>query len=241
MHLTLQQNKRSSKSSSLRKKTGRRGAPISAPVLSFLLSSALLPAGLVYIGMGVLHSIPTAVLLYHAYCLFRVAVNRTRASRFQWPPLDELIRATLSGVVLSCAGVLLWRLTGDAIADPDLCRIRMVSLGLPIPTWGVFAAYFLLVNPVIEEYYWRGCLQSQARNVGIKNDAMVAIPFSVWHIVPIWLVCGPLAAILGGLAVYGVGIVLTMMYRLTGDIGRCVVWHAMMADVAVISLMFACK
>ena len=241
MHLILQQNKRSSKISSLRKTTGRRGATISAPVLSFLLSSALVPSGLVYIGMGVLHSIPAAVLLYHSYCLLRVVVNRTRKSRFQWPPVAELLRATVSGVVLSFAGVLLWRLTGDAIADPDLCRIRLVSLGLPTATWGVFAAYFLLVNPVIEEFYWRGCFQKQIRNMGIENDAMVAIPFSVWHIVPIWLVCGPLAAILGGVAVYGVGIVLTMMYRLTGDIGRCVVWHAMMADVAVISLMFACK
>ena len=241
MHLILQQNKQSSSRRPLRKTTGRRGATISAPVFSFLLSSVVLPAALVYIGMGILHSIPIAVLLYHGNCVLRVVASRTRINTFHRPPVAELIRATVSGVVLSFAGVWLWRLTGDVIADPDLCRIRLISLGLPTSTWGVFAAYFLLVNPVVEELYWRGCLQQQARNMGIENDATVAIPFSVWHIVPILLVCGPLAAILGGVAVYGVGIVLTMMYRLTGDLGRCVVWHSMMADVAVISLMFACK
>jgi membrane protease YdiL (CAAX protease family) len=107
--------------------------------------------------------------------------------------------------------------------------------------WGMFSAYFLIVNPVIEELYWRGVVQEQSRNYGVSRDAIVALPFSLWHIVPIWIVCGPVAAILGGGAVYCVGVLLTVMYRQTRALGRCIAWHAMMADLAVVSLMFACR
>ena len=74
-----------------------------------------------------------------------------------------------------------------------------------------------------------------------SRDAIVAVPFSLWHIVPIWFICGPVAAVLGGVAVYVVGVLLTRIYRESRSFGRCITWHAMMADLAVVSLMFACR
>lgn len=202
---------------------------------------AVVPALLVLIGLSGFHSIPMAVFLYHGYCLINIVLSGRQIGKQGFPSLLEFLIAGACGVILSLLSVGLWRLTGDLIADPDICRIRIEALGLPIDKWPMFAAYFLLVNPVIEELYWRGCVQERAREIGILRDAFVAIPFSLWHIVPIWAVCGPIAAAVGGVAVYCVGVLLTMMYRQSRSLGRCIVWHAMMADLAVISLMFACR
>lgn len=221
--------------------SSRRKRSSSTSAFSFLAIRASVPAVLVLIGLSGYHSIPMAVFLYHGFCLVSVVLSGKQKVRLGIPSLLELLFAGFAGILLSLVSVGLWRLTGDLIADPDLCRIRIEGLGLPIERWGLFAAYFLLVNPVIEELYWRGCVQERARELGILRDIFVAVPFSLWHIVPIWAVCGPTAAVLGGMAVYCVGVLLTMIYRQSRSLGRCIAWHAMMADLAVISLMFACR
>ena len=212
-----------------------------ALAFSFVASKVAVPAILVYVGLGILHSIPMAVVLYHGFCLVCITLAGVRVRTIRIPHVLELVGATIAGVLLSFVSVALWRLTGDLIADPDICRIQIEAFGLPVASWGMFAAYFMLVNPVIEELYWRGVVQERAKALGIRRDAIVAVPFSLWHIVPIWFICGPVAAMLGGIAVYAVGVLLTFIYRQSRSFGRCIAWHAMMADLAVISLMFACR
>lgn len=213
----------------------------STPAFFFLATRAAVPALLVFIGLVGFRSIPLAVFLYHGFCLVKVVLSGKQNGRLGIPSLLELVLASFAGILLSLVSVGLWRLTGDLIADPDLCRIKLEELGLPTKRWSLFSAYFLIVNPVIEELYWRGNVQERARDFAISRDGVVAIPFSIWHVVPIWAVCGPTAAVLGGLAVYCVGVLLTQMYRQSRSLGRCIAWHAMMADLAVISLMFACR
>ncbi len=211
------------------------------PAFSFLAIKAAVPALLVFIGLAGFRSIPMAVFLYHGFCFINIVFAGKPKGFLRVPSPIELILAGLSGVLLSLVSVGIWRLTGDLIADPDLCRINVEELGLPIERWSLFSAYFMVVNPVIEELYWRGNVQERARDFGLSRDGVVAIPFSLWHVVPIWVICGPIAAILGGLAVYFVGILLTLMYRQSRSLGRCIAWHAMMADLAVVSLLFACR
>jgi len=222
-------------------KPGQHKGTSFALAFSFIASAAAVPATLVYVGLGIFHSIPIAVMLYHGFCLVCIALAGVRVRTIRIPHVFELVAASGAGLLLSFVSVALWRLTGDLIADPDICRIQIEAFGLPVARWGMFAAYFMLVNPVIEELYWRGIVQERAKALGICRDAIVAVPFSLWHIVPIWFVCGPVAAVFGGGAVYCVGLMLTVMYRQSLAIGRCIAWHAMMADLAVVSLMFACR
>ena len=222
-------------------KPGQHNGTSFALAFSFVASTAAVPATLVYVGLRILHSIPMAVILYHGFCLVTIALAGVRVRTIRIPHVFELVAASIAGVLLSFVSVALWRLTGDLIADPDICRIQIEAFGLPVASWGMFAAYFMLVNPVIEELYWRGVVQERAKALGIRRDAIVAVPFSLWHIVPIWFICGPVAAVLGGVAVYVVGVLLTRIYRESRSCGRCITWHAMMADLAVVSLMFACR
>lgn len=225
----------------MRLKPGQHKGTSFALAFSFIASNVTVPAILVYVGLGILHSIPMAVVLYHGFCLVTIALTGVGVRNIRLPHVLELVGATIAGVLLSFVSVALWRLTGDLIADPDICSIQIEAFGLPVASWGMFAAYFMLVNPVIEELYWRGVVKERAKALGIRRDTIGAVPFSLWHIVPIWFVCGSSAAILGGTAVYVVGVLLTRIYRESRSFGRCITWHAMMADLAVVSLMFACR
>jgi len=222
-------------------KSGQHKRSPSVLAFSFIASTAAVPAVLVAVGLGVFQSIPIAVMLYHGFCLVCITLAGVRVRTIRIPHVFELVAASGAGLLLSFVSVALWRLTGDLIADPDICRFQIEVLGLPAANWGMFAAYFMLVNPVIEELYWRGVVQERAKALGIRRDTIVAVPFSLWHIVPIWFICGHVAALLGGMSVYIVGMLLTLVYRQSRSLGRCIAWHAMMADLAVISLMFACR
>jgi membrane protease YdiL (CAAX protease family) len=55
----------------------------------------------------------------------------------------------------------LWDVFGFA---SDLSA-QVASLGLNALNWPVFIAYFALVNPWIEEYFWRGWLGSESKSL----------------------------------------------------------------------------
>ncbi len=70
----------------------------------------------------------------------------------------------LSIVLCGSGGVslyFLWKyfgVTGDLPA-------RLEGLGLTKSTWPGFIAYFVLVNPFVEEYFWRGFLGSPTKSL----------------------------------------------------------------------------
>lgn len=55
----------------------------------------------------------------------------------------------------------LWNIFGVASDLPA----QLQSIGLTSSTWPMFIAYFALVNPFIEEYFWRGVLAGGARQL----------------------------------------------------------------------------
>jgi hypothetical protein len=73
------------------------------------------------------------------------------SNSFKWIPLSVILCGS-SGLTL----YLLWNYFGFAADLPT----QVESLGLDRANWAPFVAYFALVNPWIEEYFWRGYLGS---------------------------------------------------------------------------------
>jgi len=70
----------------------------------------------------------------------------------------------LSILLCGSSGIFLyffWSYFGVVGNLPDY----LGSLGLADSTWPLFIAYFVLVNPFIEEYFWRGYLGSPTRRL----------------------------------------------------------------------------
>ena len=119
-----------------------------APLLAYLA---------VGIGMFQLHSAWGALLGFHIVIvgsLLWVRPNTPIAALFRSTNIKLII---LSILLCGSSGLglyFLWPYFGPATDLP----VQIESLGLTPATWPSFIAYFALVNPLLEEYFWRGYL-----------------------------------------------------------------------------------
>jgi len=116
---------------------------------------------LVYLAVGIgmfqLHSAWGALLGFHLAIIFSLWWVRPnipiailfKSTNIKWILLSVLLCGS-SGLGL----YFLWAYFGSAT---DLSA-QIASLGLTPTTWPGFIAYFALVNPLLEEYFWRGYL-----------------------------------------------------------------------------------
>ncbi len=124
-------------------------------------SLAYLAVGL---GLFVFHSAWAALLGFHAAIIGSLLIARPNI------PLSILFKNSnkklivLSLLVCGSSGFALFFLWNVFDIASDL-PAQVEALGLNFQTWIPFIAYFALVNPFIEEYFWRGYLGSDARNV----------------------------------------------------------------------------
>lgn len=89
-------------------------------------------------------------------------------------PLKILFKSTdirwviLSILLCGSSGLSLYYLWSFFGVIHDLPS-QVESLGLTRSTWPLFIMYFVLINPLVEEYYWRGFLGSPTRGLYISD------------------------------------------------------------------------
>lgn len=77
---------------------------------------------------------------------------------------NDIRRVILSILLCGSSGISLYFLWPFFGISSDLPAYTE-ALGLTASTWPMFMTYFSLVNPLIEEYYWRGYLGSSTTGV----------------------------------------------------------------------------
>ncbi len=117
-----------------------------APLLAYLA---------VGIGMFQLHSAWGALLGFHLVIVVSLLWVRPNI------PIAVLFKSTnikwilLSVLLCGSSGLALYFLWANFGPATDL-PAQIESLGLTPTNWPGFIAYFALVNPLLEEYFWRG-------------------------------------------------------------------------------------
>lgn len=126
-----------------------------APLLAYLA---------VGLGLLVFHSAWGALLGFHAVILVSLLIARPAIplktlltnKNFKWIFLSVTFCGA-SGILV----YLLWDVFGFAVDLPA----QAASLGLNASNWLLFIAYFALVNPFLEEYFWRGWLGDKRKSL----------------------------------------------------------------------------
>ena len=134
-----------------------------APALAYLA---------VFLGLFVFHSAWAALLGFHAAIIGSLLIARPgiplstllKNSNKKWIALNLLVCGT-SGFAL----FFLWDVFGIANDLPS----QVAALGLNARTWLPFIAYFALVNPFVEEYFWRAYLGSATKRLH-RSDLLYA-------------------------------------------------------------------
>jgi membrane protease YdiL (CAAX protease family) len=192
---------------------------------------AFVPYLAVGLGLLVFHNAWAAILTYHAGILAVILFlkpgipfrQKVQSSNRKWLMLSVAIGA--------CGGVVLYLLWPLLSVPPDI-TVYIRSIGLTPVSWPFFIAYYVLVNPCLEEYFWRGCLGSKAKRP-ILNDFL----FAGYHLV----------VLAGSLAVLWLPVVLLVLAgaawywrqisRITGGLLAAILSH-MAADVTVILAIY---
>ena len=95
-----------------------------------------------------------------------------KSKNIKWIILSVFLCGS-SGIIL----YFLWPVFGIAKYLPA----QLQSLGLASFSWPVFIAYFSLVNSLIEEYFWRGFLGSNSKNLHISDPL-----YAGYHALVLW-------------------------------------------------------
>jgi len=191
----------------------------------------LVPYITVGIGLLVFHNAWLAILGYHALMVAILLLDRVKLSPKQslrgntcWIPFVTALAGVSGGLLL----YVLWPL----LSVPDDISLYIRSIGLNEQTWPVFLAYFIIINPLIEEYYWRGYLASSTRRMAM-NDLL----FAGYHLLvlagqmeTVWLLV-VFCTLVGGAWFW------RQMNRINGGLLASVVSH-MAADISVMLAVY---
>jgi membrane protease YdiL (CAAX protease family) len=132
------------------------------------LLTPLSPYLAVGIGMFWFHQAWVALLGFHFVIVLSLLLAKPhlsikvlfKSNDFRWVILSVLLCGS-SGVSL----YVFWS-TFEVVTD---LPAQIKSLGLTSSTWPVFITYFVLVNPLIEEYFWRGYLGNPTKRLYISD------------------------------------------------------------------------
>ena len=155
---------------------------------SIRLAAPLLPYIAVGTGFYLVHNAWAALLGYHIGIIALLTLTHS------WPVKHQIKLPAnrlwlIPGLSGTTSGVLLFFLWNIAVSSSNPAT-KLVSLGLNSTTWLLFIVYFSLVNPWLEEYYWRGWLGNPSSSLLLRDiwfggyHLLVLAPF----IAPGWLV-----------------------------------------------------
>lgn len=141
------------------------------------LIAPLIPYITVGAGLLIFHSAWTAILSYHIGMAIILLLFGAEI------PLKRLLQSNsykipiFTSVIGASGGILLYALW-PLLSVPENVNSYIQNIGLTEKTWTLFLAYYILVNPLLEEYYWRGYLGSNSKRIEV-NDFL----FSAYHVI----------------------------------------------------------
>ncbi len=190
----------------------------------------LMPCIAVGFGLFAARSAWTALLGYHLGILILLALTGewhiTGRFRIQNP-----YRALIGAAVGLLAGVGVFALWPFAKVSPAL-HPTLLAWGLNARTWPPFILYSALVNPWLEELYWRGWLGDDSR-LPILRDFW----FSGFHLFVVFLFVGWFWLGFIFLALASVGWLLRQVARREGSLLTPSLFHVT-ADASILLVIF---
>lgn len=152
-------------------------------------------------------------------------------------PIDVLFKSKspkwilFSVLFCSTSGIGLYFLWGVFGVAKDL-PAQLVSMGLNSNSWIPFIAYFSLVNPFMEEYFWRGVLGNATKNLYIGD-----LIFAGYHVMILWGRVNPYAILFAVIILVSAGWLWRQMFREDHGLLAAVLGH-MAADFTILLTIY---
>jgi membrane protease YdiL (CAAX protease family) len=204
----------------------------------------LLPWPAVWYGMYELRSIVWTFFLYHGVVLLPACIwgRNLWWSHVRTPTGKQWLVLFFAGIFSCLVAVAAYNTTGELIVSRQHVLGALTERGFRATALLPLAIYFVIVNAVLEELFWRGVVLNELDylNTRVRHAGTVwtALAFATWHYLVIRTLLQPGYAEMAVLGVLAVGVFCSELYRRTQSIVLPILWHALVFDIAIIA-MFA--
>lgn len=192
---------------------------------------AFIPYLAITIGFLIFRNVWLAMLGYHAGMAAYLVRTKPKINLHHLTGRKKpviLIAGFLAGAVVSSFLFLCW----PWLSIPDDISVYLSSVGLSKSTWPVFLVYFIIINPPLEEYFWRYCLNS-----ALKRPVLHDLLFAGYHLLVFYNLVAPLWLLLVFLGLTAGAWFWRQLNRVNGGILVSYISH-LAADIIVILTIF---
>lgn len=109
---------------------------------------------------------------------------------------------------------------------------QLRSIGLTSSAWLMFSVYFVLVNPFLEEYFWRGVLASDTKQLHFVDPL-----FAGYHAMILWGKVHPLSILFAVIVLTATGWFWRQVARVENGLLAPVLCH-MAADLSILLTVY---
>lgn len=197
------------------------------------------------IGLHFFHSIFWSFFLYHGCCALPAIIwKRKHWSRhLKRPTFRQAVTVVFASALFAAFTYFAYQYLGPYMFNKTRAMAslsyRGFNIGLLIP----LSLYFLIVNPIIEELFWRGVVLNELCE---KDTKIFSLPvlwtnffFAAWHVLVIRLFVAPEFMYIAVCTVMSVGIFMSWLYRRTDSLIVPALWHSLVFDMAVIVILWS--
>jgi membrane protease YdiL (CAAX protease family) len=195
-------------------------------------------------GSYVLHSAIASFFFYHTLCLSSAVIFRHRFGPRSSKPFPRRHWIALAaGCLAAC--VLVYFMIGllGYLAEPArvIAGLRRQHIPLTQTSYVLLFSYFAVVNPIAEEFFWRGTIYSglRRRHLGIRlSSNLSAFLFGSWHFLIIRLFFPTIYAVAITVGIVFIGELLGRFYERTRSLPAACLLHGLGADVPVLVILW---
>ncbi|MCK5001180.1 MAG: CPBP family intramembrane metalloprotease [Anaerohalosphaera sp.] len=166
--------------------------------------------------------------------VWHVFVDKQKLSLSK-PSNGGFVVAGLLGLAMSAVMITAYILLGKHLIDPQVLKDMMAGIELDDRrTYLLGAAYWILVNSVLEEYVWRWFVVKKCQSLMSTNAAIVvsAICFTIHHVVAMSMFFNWLVVSVASVGLFVAGAVWSWCYSRYQSVWPGYISHAIV-DIAV--------
>ncbi|MBU6451887.1 MAG: CPBP family intramembrane metalloprotease [Cyanobacteria bacterium REEB67] len=204
----------------------------------------VLPWLLLSLGLDYFKSILWSFFLYHCCCLMPIIIYRRKSwqAHLIRPTGRQFAAVVAAALLLVLLTFILHHFIGRFAIERQHALAAMSMRGFQ-PSWLVpLSIYFVTVNPIIEELFWRGVvlndLCEDRQEMHRWPYIWTNISFAAWHLLIIRLFVSAVFIPLALATVAAVGFFMSWLYRRTGSVIVPILWHGLVFDLAVIVILW---
>jgi membrane protease YdiL (CAAX protease family) len=203
----------------------------------------LFPIAAIWLGLYQLKSALVTFALYHGVCLMPAIIwgRKLWASTFSKPRLRDCVLLFLASILFCAITVVMYELIGTKLLSNENALSLIKQFGSNKGLLGFLSVYAVVVNPLVEELFWRGVVLNEVDNWHTKYKHFGLVwssgAYALFHYLIFRLVLFPIFAEIGILMLAFYGGFLAIVYRKTGSILTTAIAHGLLTDMAAVALI----